>query len=89
MTWGVFPNKEIQQPTVVDVESFKVWTEEAFCLWLSTWACVYEEGSTSHSVLREIHDTYFLVSVVDNDFIQGNIWNIFRSSQASAEPEKS
>lgn len=25
VTWGVFPGKEIVQPTVVDPESFKTW----------------------------------------------------------------
>lgn len=26
-TWGVFPNKEVMQPTIVDTQSFKVWQE--------------------------------------------------------------
>ncbi|CAI5722244.1 unnamed protein product [Peronospora destructor] len=32
--WGVFPNKEILQPTIVDSSSFLVWKDEAFALWL-------------------------------------------------------
>ena len=31
VTWGVFPLKEVVQPTVIDYESFKAWNEEAFC----------------------------------------------------------
>ncbi|KAF4319806.1 hypothetical protein G195_004769 [Phytophthora kernoviae 00238/432] len=68
VTWGVFPNKEILQPTIVDSSSFLVWKDEAFALWLKLWASLYENGSQSAKLLREIHDTYFLVSIVDNDF---------------------
>ncbi|RHY89364.1 hypothetical protein DYB35_007802 [Aphanomyces astaci] len=35
VTWGVFPGKEIIQPTVVDTASFAAWKDEAFELWLS------------------------------------------------------
>ncbi|CAH8272769.1 unnamed protein product [Arabidopsis lyrata] len=33
VTWGVFPAKEIIQPTIVDPASFKVWKDEAFRTW--------------------------------------------------------
>merc|ERR1719487_2902738 len=33
VTWGVFPGREIQQPTVVDAASFRAWKDEAFALW--------------------------------------------------------
>ena len=35
VTWGVFPGREVLQPTVVDPISFRVWKDEAFRLWLS------------------------------------------------------
>jgi hypothetical protein len=35
VTWGVFPGREIIQPTVVDPMSFRVWKDEAFELWLT------------------------------------------------------
>lgn len=77
VTWGVFPNKEIQQPTIVDSNSFMAWKDEAFALWMTYWQSIYEEGSKAAQLLQEIHDTYFLVSVVDNDFVNGDIWAIF------------
>uniref|UniRef100_M4BR52 MTHFR SAM-binding regulatory domain-containing protein n=1 Tax=Hyaloperonospora arabidopsidis (strain Emoy2) TaxID=559515 RepID=M4BR52_HYAAE len=80
VTWGVFPNKEIQQPTIVDSSSFLVWKDEAFALWLKLWASLYEPSSPSFKLLHEIHDTYFLVSVVDNDFMNGHIWDLFEAS---------
>lgn len=33
VTWGVFPNREILQPTIFDHDIFLVWSEEAFQLW--------------------------------------------------------
>lgn len=35
VTWGVFPGREIIQPTVVDSSSFLAWKTEAFELWMS------------------------------------------------------
>ena len=56
VTWGVFPNKEIIQPTIVDSESFMAWKDEAFALWLTQWAKIYPETSVSYAVIKEIHD---------------------------------
>ncbi|CAN0337722.1 unnamed protein product, partial [Discosporangium mesarthrocarpum] len=41
VTWGVFPGREIVQPTVVDAASFRAWKDEAFELWLTQWASAY------------------------------------------------
>merc|ERR1712182_136621 len=30
LTWGIFPGKEVVQPTVVDTQSFMAWKDEAF-----------------------------------------------------------
>lgn len=79
VTWGVFPGREICQPTIVDPASFFVWKDEAFALWRAGWASAYpvETHALSHRNIMEIHDTYFLVNVVDNDFVRGNIFEIF------------
>lgn len=105
VTWGVFPGREIVQPTVVDAAAFGIWKvgeigsdrlsvsdlkqpnptrthhtccpttatipprqDEAFELWLTQWATAYEEGSAARKVIQDIHDTFFLVNIVDNDF---------------------
>ncbi|KAK9842943.1 hypothetical protein WJX74_004685 [Apatococcus lobatus] len=77
VTWGVFPAKEVIQPTVVDPQSFNVWKDEAFQLWTSEWGSLYEEGSKSRKVIDKVASTYFLVSVVDNDYINGNLYQAF------------
>lgn len=77
VTWGVFPNKEITQPTVVDSESFQYWKDEAFALWKSQWQTIYEEGSASWELIQSIHDNYLLVNIVDNDFVKGDIFKVF------------
>lgn len=77
LTWGVFPGREVIQPTVVDPDSFVVWKDEAFSLWLHVWGAIYPKDSISAKLLHEIHDTYFLVNVVDDNFVDGNIWTLF------------
>ncbi|KAJ8319772.1 hypothetical protein KUTeg_001359 [Tegillarca granosa] len=77
VTWGVFPGKEIIQPTVVDPIAFKTWKDEAFTLWKETWGKLYDEGSNSRQILDKIHDTYYLVNLVDNEFPKEScLWEI-------------
>ncbi|CAM9209721.1 unnamed protein product [Ectocarpus sp. 6 AP-2014] len=77
LSWGVFPNREVQQPTVFDPETYMVWKGEAFRLWVDLWASLYDDESKSAELLHDIHDSYYLVAVVDNNFIDGNLWEIF------------
>ncbi|KAG7362103.1 5,10-methylenetetrahydrofolate reductase [Nitzschia inconspicua] len=88
LTWGVFPNREIVQPTIFDPTVFLIWAEEAFSLWNTVWLPLYEPGSTSHTLIETIHDTYFLVAVIDNDYIGNGVdkkegsrlWHVMRES---------
>lgn len=54
VTWGVFPAKEIIQPTVVDPASFMVWKDEAFEIWSRGWAKRYPENDPSRKLLEEV-----------------------------------
>ena len=72
VTWGVFPGREIIQPTIVDPEAFKHWSTEAFGLWTEQWAKLYDAESESRRIITTITDTYLLVNLVDNDFPRGN-----------------
>lgn len=91
VTWGVFPGKEIVQPTVVDPVSFLAWKvsvftvklvlisslkDEAFELW-AEWARTYAEGSPTQEFLQNASNDCFLVNIVENDFVQGNVFSIF------------
>jgi len=78
VTWGVFPNSEIKQPTVVDPEVFlNIWKDEAFALWNSQWGNLYPEDHESLHLIQKIANTFFLVNIVDNNFVKGNIFEIF------------
>jgi len=45
---------------------------------VSLWAAIYDDESKSCALLHNIHDTYFLVAIIDNDFItHSSIWNVF------------
>ncbi|KAJ7552662.1 hypothetical protein O6H91_06G063700 [Diphasiastrum complanatum] len=79
VTWGVFPAKEVIQPTVVDPVSFMVWKDEAFQAWEFEWASLYSDDDTSKKLLSEIKDTYYLVSIVDNDYIHGDLFATFKN----------
>jgi methylenetetrahydrofolate reductase (NADPH) len=90
LTWGVFPNREIVQPTIFDPDVFLVWAQEAFAVWSAVWRPLYEEGSTSHALIETIHDTYFLVAIIDNDFVaskvdsESRLWNVMLKSTNKA-----
>ncbi|KAI0364728.1 methylenetetrahydrofolate reduct [Pilatotrama ljubarskyi] len=67
VTWGVFPGKEIIQPTIVEAISFMAWKDEAYELGRQ-WAKMYEPESPTRKLIDGIMDTYCLVNVVHNDY---------------------
>ena len=67
VTWGVFPGREVIQPTVVDAATFTgPWAQESFQLW-SEWAKLYKEDSPTRQFLEDCGNTFFLVNIVDNE----------------------
>jgi len=77
VTWGVFPGREIVQPTIVDPAAFNVWRNESYALWQEKWAKLYEPDSTARNVIENIAETYYLVNLVDNDYPKGNcLWTV-------------
>ncbi|KAK9912926.1 hypothetical protein M0R45_036759 [Rubus argutus] len=64
VTWGVFPTKEIIERTV-DPSRFRVWKDEAFEIW------------SGRLLEEEVHNSYFLVNLVDNDYIRGDLLAVF------------
>lgn len=73
VTWGVFPGKEIIQPTIVELVSFLAWKDEAFELG-QQWAELYSESKPEASqYLKEVMQTWFLVNIVNNDFRKSNL----------------
>ena len=83
VTWGVFPGKEVIQPTIVDAESFAIWKEEAFQLWLSEGVELFDAKNTTKKLLQEVHDSYYLVNIVENDYVAGDIFKPFRALKRS------
>ncbi|KAK2143946.1 hypothetical protein LSH36_798g01041 [Paralvinella palmiformis] len=89
LTWGVFPGKEIIQPTVADPVAFVHWKDEAFGLWREQWGKLYEEGSRSRQVIQNIVDNYYLVNLVDNDFPQETcLFEIVRKMISSCQAKE-
>ncbi len=78
LTWGVFPNKEILQPTIFDHDTFLVWSAEAFQCWLSSWAPLYDDESKSSELIYDIHDKFYLVAIIDNDYVESNLFTLLQ-----------
>lgn len=62
VTWGVFPGKEIVQPTIVESISFLAWKDEAFQLG-ADWAKCYDADTPSRLVIDKIAETWYLVNI--------------------------
>ena len=50
-----------------------IWKDEAFGLWISDWANIYDTKSKSYKLLNEVYETYYLVNIVDNNFVDGDM----------------
>lgn len=86
LTWGVFPNKEILQPTVFDPSTFLVWAEEAFSLWTTMWLNLYDFETESYELIEDIRDTFYLCAVIDNDYIASDSGSSLWDSMRNAYP---
>jgi methylenetetrahydrofolate reductase (NADPH) len=62
VTWGVFPGKEIVQPTIVETISFLAWKDEAFRLGMD-WAHCHSSLSPSRTLIEGLMDTWYLVNI--------------------------
>lgn len=67
VTWGIFPGKEIAQPTIIEEESFKAWRDEAFDIWRE-WESLFPKRSATAQLMREIGEKRWLVTVVHHDY---------------------
>ncbi|MCJ1464511.1 hypothetical protein MMC07_003124 [Pseudocyphellaria aurata] len=67
VTWGVFPGKEIVQPTIVETVSFLAWKDEAFRFG-TDWAECHPPQSRSRDLIKSIMARWYLVNIVHNDF---------------------
>lgn len=78
VTWGVFPGKEIVQPTIVESISFLAWRDEAYRLGID-WAHCHDADSPSRVLIETIMKDWYLVNIVNNDFHQpGLIFDLFK-----------
>ena len=62
VTWGVFPGKEIVQPTIVETVSFLAWKDEFYRLGYD-WAHCYEASSISRHLIESMMGQWYLVNI--------------------------
>lgn len=76
VTWGVFPGHEIAQPTIIEELSFRAWRDEAFAIWRE-WELLHPPRSATRNLIRHVHDTRWLVTVVHHDYKDQNaLWQL-------------
>lgn len=94
VTWGVFPNKEIVQTTIIEEQSFKAWKDEAFKILLE-WANLYlikwknfkakegEEEEEEEKLKAKYENAYKLIrSIVDDFYLVTIFANDFQEEDA-------
>ncbi|KAL5635281.1 hypothetical protein ACGC1H_004161 [Rhizoctonia solani] len=75
VTWGVFPGKEIAQPTIIDRDSFLAWKDDAFMIWHDFGLC-YPPGSPTRKLLENVIKTRWLVNIIHHDYKNSNaLWD--------------
>lgn len=70
VTWGIFPGREVVQPTIVEKVSFLAWKEEFYRI-IEEWKLTLKDQNALDSVklLDQLINDYVLVNIVDNDFV--------------------
>lgn len=75
VTWGVFPNREILQSTIIEEESFVAWSDEVFSI-LKEWMRLYPKESVSNTLLEKIYESGYFVTVLSHDYVdEYNLWD--------------
>ncbi|KAG0241285.1 methylenetetrahydrofolate reductase-domain-containing protein [Mortierella sp. GBAus27b] len=78
VTWGVFPGREVVQPTIVELSSFDAWKDEAFTLW-EQWSKCYPQDSKARELLSELGQNWYLINIVNNDYHEKDgIFELFK-----------
>lgn len=45
-------------------------------MWTEDWGNLYEKGSRSFKIIQDIVDNWYLVSVVENDYVHGDLFKV-------------
>ncbi len=61
----------------MEILTLFIWKDEAFLLWRE-WQRMYDEGTEAFNFLGSFASSCYLMTIVDNDFIRGNIFSLFK-----------
>jgi len=82
VTWGVFPGKEIVQPTIVESISFLAWKDEAYQVGMD-WAKCFDAGSPSRALISEMMDQWYLINIGKGILVLGKIRLLIKYTQST------
>ena len=68
VTWGVFAGREIITPTIIEPDSFRAFSSEAYAIW-SELRRVYPRGSEEERFLRDVRADRVLVNCVGQRYV--------------------
>ena len=63
-----------------------MWKDEAFGLWESQWGALYPKGSPSSAVIDAVVSSHYLVTVVDNDYVAGDLFGLLVTATDVSTP---
>ncbi|EGF99120.1 uncharacterized protein MELLADRAFT_45803 [Melampsora larici-populina 98AG31] len=76
VTWGVFRSAEVVTTTIIELNSFKTWKDEAFEIW-SSWESLFHH-QTDHqtkTLINSIGNEKWLCTIIDHDFkLEEKLW---------------
>lgn len=89
VTWGVFPNREIVETTFIERDSFALWADEAYKIlqeWINLYLLAWKNGrgkqyEESYNLLKKVYNEFYLVTVFDNNFQEGQLWSFLNENQ--------
>ncbi len=82
VTWGCFRSREIVSTTIIEGESFRAWSQEAFALY-GAWSRCFPKDSEERRFLRQLEKNLVLVSVVGQRYVGeegGKLWKLLLES---------
>jgi len=84
LTWGIFPGKEVVQTTLISSESFDIWKKEAFSIWQKSWISLLppQVCPDAIQIIKGMAKSYYLVNLVENNYMTGDLFRIFKEVQA-------
>jgi methylenetetrahydrofolate reductase (NADPH) len=69
ISWSVLNEHNILKINTISYDKFLKWKDNSYKI-LRDWMELYDIKSTSYEVLNNMHENYYLVYIIDNDYVR-------------------